>query len=163
MMFSTPLIIAVIALVLALLALTAVIVTSRKQAELIERQQQRLMMLTETAADVLALKHQLEQQLEQQPSHVDYAQTEQLQQSLELSLKQQLDAQSEQLQQTVAQLQQEQQLLEQKLQQLAEQDPGAKLYQRAAKLIADGATVEDIMQECDLPRAEAELLVAMRK
>lgn len=159
MMFSTPLIIAVIALVLALLALTAVIVTSRKQAELIERQQQRLMMLTETAADVLALK----QQLEQQPSHVDYAQTEQLQQSLELSLKQQLDAQSEQLQQTVAQLQQEQQLLEQKLQQLAEQDPGAKLYQRAAKLIADGATVEDIMQECDLPRAEAELLVAMRK
>ena len=152
-------IIAVIALVLALLALTAVIVTSRKQAELIERQQQRLMMLTETAADVLALK----QQLEQQTSHVDYAQTEQLQQSLELSLKQQLDAQSEQLQQTVAQLQQEQQLLEQKLQQLAEQDPGAKLYQRAAKLIADGATVEDIMQECDLPRAEAELLVAMRK
>ena len=158
MMLSTPLIIAVIALVLALLALTAVIVTSRKQAELIERQQQRLMMLTETAADVLALKQQLEQ-----PSHVDYAQTEQLQQSLELSLKQQLDAQSEQLQQTVAQLQQEQQLLEQKLQQLAEQDPGAKLYQRAAKLIADGATVEDIMQECDLPRAEAELLVAMRK
>lgn len=158
MMLSTPLIIAVIALVLALLALTAVIVTSRKQAELIERQQQRLMMLTETAADVLALKQQLEQ-----PSHVDYAQTEQLQQSLELSLKQQLDAQSEKLQQTVAQLQQEQQLLEQKLQQLAEQDPGAKLYQRAAKLIADGATVEDIMQECDLPRAEAELLVAMRK
>ncbi len=158
MMLSTPLIIAVIALVLALLALTAVIVTSRKQAELIERQQQRLMMLTETAADVLALKQQLEQ-----PSHVDYAQTEQLQQSLELSLKQQLDAQSEKLQQTVAQLQQEQQLLEQKLQQLAEQDPGAKLYQRAAKLIADGATVEEIMQECDLPRAEAELLVAMRK
>lgn len=158
MMLSTPLIIAVIALVLALLALTAVIVTSRKQAELIERQQQRLMMLTETAADVLALKQQLEQ-----PSHVDYAQTEQLQQSLELSLKQQLDAQSEELQQTVAQLQQEQQLLEQKLQQLAEQDPGAKLYQRAAKLIADGATVEEIMQECDLPRAEAELLVAMRK
>lgn len=158
MMLSTPLIIAVIALVLALLALTAVIVTSRKQAELIERQQQRLMMLTETAADVLALKQQLEQ-----PSHVDYAQTEQLQQSLELSLKQQLDAQSEKLQQTVAQLQQEQQLLEQKLQQLAEQDPGAKLYQRAAKLIADGATVEEIMQECDLPRDEAELLVAMRK
>ena len=157
-MLSIPLIVAIIALVLALLALTAVVVTSRKQSQLIERQQQRLMMLTETASEVLALKNQLAQQ-----SGNDFAQTEQLQQSLELSLKQQLQAQEQQLQQTVEKLSEEQQALAQKLQQIAEQDPGAKLYQRAAKLVAGGASVEEIMQECDLPRAEAELLAAMRR
>ena len=120
------------------------------------------MMLTETASDILALKKQLEQQTEKQDGG-DFAQTEQLQQSLELSLKQQLEQQSQQLQQTVAQLSQEQRALEQKLQQLSEQDPGAKLYQRAAKLVASGASIEEIMQECDLPRAEAELLAAMRR
>ena len=44
---------------LALIALVAVIMTSRRQAELIERQQQRLLMLTETATEVLSLKEQL--------------------------------------------------------------------------------------------------------
>lgn len=154
-MLSLPLIVAVLALVLAVLALTAVIITSRKQAEVIERQQQRLMRLTETASELLALKKQLDQQN-------DFAQVEQLQQSLELSLKQQLDQRSEQLQQQVQQLAQQQQALQQKLQHLSEQDPGAKLYQRAAKLVADGASVEEIMQECDLPRAEANLIAAMR-
>lgn len=162
MILSTPLVIAIIALVLALLALTAVVITARKQSQVIERQQQRLMMLTETASDILALKKQLEQQADKQDGG-DFAQTQQLQQSLELSLKQQLEQQNQQLQQTVAQLSQEQRALEQKLQQLSEQDPGAKLYQRAAKLVASGASIEEIMQECDLPRAEAELLAAMRR
>jgi len=48
-----------LALGLALIALVAVIMTSRRQAELIERQQQRLLMLTETATEVLSLKEQL--------------------------------------------------------------------------------------------------------
>ncbi len=37
------------------------------------------------------------------------------------------------------------------------------LYTRAAKLVASGATIEEIMEECDLPRAEAELLVTMHR
>jgi hypothetical protein len=46
-------------------------------------------------------------------------------------------------------------------QKFAEQDPQSRFYQKAAKLIADGVTIEDVMQECDLPRAEAELLFSL--
>lgn len=149
-MLTIPLMIAIAALVLALLALTVVIITARKQSQLIERQQQRLMMLTETASDVLELKHQLAQQSQSDDSQP----LEQVQKAL--------TEHSNTLQQQVDQLQQEQQALQHKFQQLAEQDPGAKLYQRAAKLVADGATTEDIMQACDLPRAEAELIRTMK-
>lgn len=38
-------------------------------------------------------------------------------------------------------------------------DPESRLYTKAAKLVASGATVDEIMFECELPRAEAELLV----
>lgn len=40
-------------------------------------------------------------------------------------------------------------------------EPGSKLYTKAAKLVASGATLEDVMQECELPRAEAELLLSL--
>ncbi|MDP5032717.1 MAG: DUF2802 domain-containing protein [Paraglaciecola sp.] len=43
-------------------------------------------------------------------------------------------------------------------QQLAEQDPQSRFYLNAVKLITDGASLEEVMRECDLPRAEAELL-----
>ncbi|WP_244213114.1 DUF2802 domain-containing protein [Idiomarina ramblicola] len=139
-------VISALALGLALIALVAVVITSRRQAELIERQQQRLLMLTETASEVLSLRDQFKQQPDPS-SKVDYAQ-------------QQVVAQ---LQQQVAQLNDEQQQLQQKLQEVSEQDPGSKLYQRAAKLVASGASVEELMQECDLPQAEAELLISLHK
>lgn len=53
--------------------------------------------------------------------------------------------------------------LQLKLQEVAEQDPDSRLYQRAAKLVASGATVEELMEECELPRAEAELLMAVHR
>lgn len=162
-MTSLPLIIAVTAAALALIALTVVIVTAKRQAQLIERQQQRLMMLTETASNVLALKGELEQLIQQPASEPSFAATEQLQQSLELSVKQQLQQQSERLESYVKQLAAEQQALADKFQQLESQDPGAKLYQQASKLVAEGASVDEVMQSCDLPRAEAELIAAMRR
>ncbi|WP_114981601.1 DUF2802 domain-containing protein [Idiomarina sp. 017G] len=139
--------ISALALGLALIALVAVVITSRRQAELIERQQQRLLMLTETASEVLSLREQFKQQPSEAPSKTDFAQ-------------QQVVAQ---LQQQVAQLNEEQQQLQQRLQEVAEQDPSSKLYQRAAKLVASGASVEELMQECDLPQAEAELLTSLHK
>ncbi|MCK7458080.1 DUF2802 domain-containing protein [Idiomarina sp. ATCH4] len=139
-------VISALAFGLALIALVAVVITSRRQAELIERQQQRLLMLTETASEVLALREQFKQQPELSVKP-DFAQ-------------QQVVAQ---LQQQVAQLNDEQQQLQQRLQEVAEQDPGSKLYQRAAKLVASGARVDELMQECDLPQAEAELLISLHK
>lgn len=48
-----------------------------------------------------------------------------------------------------------------KLHAMESADPASKLYTKASKLVAGGATIEDIMQECDLPRAEAELMMSL--
>lgn len=42
------------------------------------------------------------------------------------------------------------------------QEASSPLYTRAAKLVDSGATVDELMEECDLPRAEAELLISLR-
>jgi hypothetical protein len=39
-----------------------------------------------------------------------------------------------------------------------EQDPQSRFYSKGAKLISQGASLEDVMRECDMPAAEAELL-----
>ncbi|MBN7821244.1 DUF2802 domain-containing protein [Bowmanella sp. Y57] len=46
-------------------------------------------------------------------------------------------------------------------QELAEMDPDTKLYNRAVKLLQQGASVDELMHECELPRAEAELLFSI--
>ncbi|MEI5638218.1 MULTISPECIES: DUF2802 domain-containing protein [unclassified Pseudoalteromonas] len=57
---------------------------------------------------------------------------------------------------------------EQELHELANQqaaqkydDPDAKIYSRAVKMVELGADIEEIMRECELPRAEAELLMSL--
>ena len=42
-------------------------------------------------------------------------------------------------------------------------DPDAKIYSRAVKMIELGADLEEIMQECEIPRAEAELLLSLHQ
>ena len=51
--------------------------------------------------------------------------------------------------------------LDDKQQKLAEHDPHSRFYQKGAQLVAAGATLEQVMLECDLPRAEAELLFSL--
>ena len=41
---------------------------------------------------------------------------------------------------------------------LVEHDPQSRFYSKGAKLIRQGASLEDVMRECDMPEAEAELL-----
>ncbi|MGS2720452.1 DUF2802 domain-containing protein [Paraglaciecola aestuariivivens] len=48
-------------------------------------------------------------------------------------------------------------------QSLAEQDPQVRFYSNAAKLINQGASIEDVMQECGIPSAEAELLFNLHR
>ena len=40
-------------------------------------------------------------------------------------------------------------------------DPQSKLYSHAMKMVERGATVDEIIRECELPRGEAELLVSL--
>lgn len=46
---------------------------------------------------------------------------------------------------------------------IQEQQPEDKLYSRAFKLVELGAPIEEIIKECDIPRAEAEMLVSIHK
>ena len=48
-------------------------------------------------------------------------------------------------------------------QELTLQDPERKLYSRAAKMVELGADLAEVMSECELPKAEAELLISLRK
>lgn len=58
--------------------------------------------------------------------------------------------------------------LEQKLAQLRQQvdeiellEPQSKLYNRANKLAQKGASLNEIIEECEISRAEAELIIAL--
>ena len=42
-----------------------------------------------------------------------------------------------------------------------QQDPQAKLYSRAMKMVQLGAGVDELIRECELPKAEAELLIRL--
>ncbi|WP_234399160.1 DUF2802 domain-containing protein [Pseudoalteromonas sp. T1lg75] len=42
-------------------------------------------------------------------------------------------------------------------------DPQAKLYSRAVKMIELGAPLDEVMRECELPLAEAELLFSLHQ
>ncbi|RXJ72937.1 DNA repair protein [Veronia nyctiphanis] len=42
-------------------------------------------------------------------------------------------------------------------------DPDGRLYSRATKMVDLGADINELMEECDLPKAEAELLMNIRR
>ena len=43
------------------------------------------------------------------------------------------------------------------------QDPDAKLYSRALKMVGLGAELDEIIRECELPQAEVELLIRLHR
>ena len=63
----------------------------------------------------------------------------------------------------VMELQSETQELKQKQQDIQLADPESKIYSRAVKMIELGADIEEVMRECELPRAEAELLFTLHQ
>lgn len=62
-------------------------------------------------------------------------------------------------QQLVAQLLE----LQEKQQALELAEPEAKIYSRAMKMVQLGADLDEIMRECELPKAEAELLFTLHQ
>ncbi|MCO4800229.1 MAG: DUF2802 domain-containing protein [Colwelliaceae bacterium] len=53
--------------------------------------------------------------------------------------------------------------LSEEISQIQQVQPEDKLYSRAQKMVLLGADVEELVRECDLPQAEAEILLAMHK
>ena len=68
---------------------------------------------------------------------------------------------SKQLEHRIKNLQENLQRQEQVLGQINEQGSQDKFYTRAYKLAGLGADIEEIMKECELPRAEVEMLLAV--
>lgn len=57
---------------------------------------------------------------------------------------------------------QSQELMEQQAA-LKYEDPNAKMYSRAIKMIGLGADIDEVIRECELPKAEAALLFSLHK
>ncbi|WP_334018888.1 DUF2802 domain-containing protein [Alteromonas sp. S015] len=53
--------------------------------------------------------------------------------------------------------------IEIQLREIKLQDPSLRLYQRAAELVKQGASIDEIIDACDIPRAEAEMLMMVHK
>jgi hypothetical protein len=70
---------------------------------------------------------------------------------------------SKQLEHRIKALQQENISQKEILVQLQNQQPQDKLYSRAFKLVELGADIEEIVRECDIPLAEAEMLMSVHK
>ncbi|MEC6880853.1 DUF2802 domain-containing protein [Photobacterium piscicola] len=53
--------------------------------------------------------------------------------------------------------------VEERQNEIAMNDSGGRLYSRASKMVELGADVNELMKECDLPKAEAELMLSLQK
>lgn len=70
---------------------------------------------------------------------------------------------SKQLEHRIKTLQQQVSEINHLVEQLNHQQPEDKLYSRAFKLVELGADIEEIIRECEIPRAEAEILLSVHK
>lgn len=70
---------------------------------------------------------------------------------------------SKQLEHRIKVLQQEGIEQKQLIEQIKNQQPQDKLYSRAFKLVELGADIDEVVRECDIPRAEAEMLLSVHK
>ena len=68
-----------------------------------------------------------------------------------------------QLNQSIEALQVQIEQLSIQYQDLAEQEPAAKIYTKAQHLVRTGASVEEVMEACDLPRAEVEVMIGVQE
>ena len=70
---------------------------------------------------------------------------------------------SKQLEHRIKALQQDNISQKELVVQLQNQQPQDKLYSRAFKLVELGADIEEVVRECDIPLAEAEMLISVHR
>ena len=70
---------------------------------------------------------------------------------------------TKQLEHRIKNLQEESGVHKQSLEQLHNQQPQDKLYSRAFKMVELGADIEEVVRECDIPLAEAEMLISVHR
>ncbi len=127
---------------------------------------------------LLALKNRFTQQIDELQQQVQSQELQLVelqtllahnQSQLEILLQQSAEAQleneqvSKQLEHRIKVTQEQFASQFQTIEQLLHQQPEDKLYSRAQKLVELGADIAEIMRECDIPRAEAEMLMAVHR
>lgn len=125
-------IIALLALVLGVAASAALLINTRRSAQLIQAQNQALDVLQK---DLRALCNAAVQ----------------------------VGGRVHRLEQSLKQLQQRQQELGLRQDKLVHPEPEARSFEQAIKLAQKGASVEELMDICDLSRGEAELMSMMHR
>jgi hypothetical protein len=70
---------------------------------------------------------------------------------------------SKQLEHRIKALQQDNISQKELVVQIQNQQPQDKLYSRAFKLVELGADIEEVVRECDIPLAEAEMLISVHR
>lgn len=151
----------------ALLGLFVVLVAVLRSRE----EQGKLFTVLEQLNTGRALVEQQNEQLQTLAEQLLVCQQQfQQQQAVVVELMERSNALEQFFQQQVQLLQKEQNIFAQRLrqqqesiQEVAEQEPESKFYQRAARLVQQGATLDEVMLACELPRAEAELLYTLYK
>lgn len=53
--------------------------------------------------------------------------------------------------------------LEARINELEKDDKDARLYSRATKMVQLGADIDELVEECEIPKAEAELMLSLQK
>jgi len=99
------------------------------------------------------LKQQVQQKIEQIDGHQEQLKEWQLEHQ---QVSQQLEHRTKVLQEKLLSIKDE-------IAQIQQQQPENRLYTRAQKMVALGADVDEIVKECDLPLAEAEILITMHR
>ncbi|MDO6764767.1 DUF2802 domain-containing protein [Agarivorans sp. 1_MG-2023] len=127
-----------IALVVTVLCLSGAFWLLSKAKQQAEASENKMLSLETVTKNLLKTHRVIEKQL--QELHVANA-----------SLVKELERQSDQVEQAFL-----------RTSQIQSQDPDSKLYTRAVKLVELGADLEEVMRECELPKAEAELLLSLR-
>ena len=143
-------IIAVVALCLALVALFSLFLSNRQMRNQISTLRSTI------ESQQLMFENQIEPILENGKRH------ELKVEQLDELLLEQVQV-TKQLEHRIKVLQEQYQELQQYAQSIENQQPEDKLYSRASKLVALGADIEEIMRECDIPLAEAQMLIAVHK
>tara|TARA_R110002153_G_scaffold25502_7_gene80820 strand:- start:10569 stop:11021 length:453 start_codon:yes stop_codon:yes gene_type:complete len=136
---SFPLLLSLIALIVSIVCLTFLIVLFKRyntQLEIIVSQSSSLSELSKTVNNLNEALHEIRSG--------NYG----------------VSSRVKELVQQVDNLQAAQQSL---VENLVEQDPQSRFYSKGTKLISQGASLEDVMRECDMPAAEAELLFNLHK
>lgn len=108
---------------------------------------------------VQAAQEQLQQQMLSQLNHIQkqHKKSQSLYSQTDLVQKQSLDDVNQSIQALTHRLD----AVEDKQQELAAFDPDVKLYQQAKRMVAAGASLEEVVETCGIPKAEAELLFSM--